>query len=400
MHAKTIKLETPGKINLVLDVLGRMSSGYHALRSIYSTISLCDELEVTYQPQSENRVFTIEFDARLQTHLEAVARAAGKAGSELGKKPLTAQLAGADNLVLRALDACLECVHKNTGPGQNSPIRGEFVVRLCKRLPFSAGLGGGSANAAGMIRVFQRLFPGLLTEDDVRGIAAAVGSDVMLFLYPGLGVFWGRGEKVVSLPGADSLAKGSCILIKPAYGSITTEAYANLRADFLTPEQESQLDKALFERDFTDAVRAFSGGFELFESDVAQVSGRLTDSGRQSNRTSASPVLISEVFTATKRANIACEDSAVCAQGFEPEGWSKWLRNSFAAGIVSDGQSEEASMIAGELRRCGAEGVVLCGSGSCWAGLSQGKLVADEQLMALAQQHGWFVCHVQLGYCG
>lgn len=420
MDSKTIKLETPCKINLVLDVLGRMSSGYHALRSLYTTINLCDELELTYhpyprsdQPQLDHprsdrpppgqRTLTAEFDARLQNHLQAVARAAGQTWQE---QESIASFAGADNLVLRALDACLECVRVNAGSEGGLSITGEFVVHLRKRVPFSAGLGGGSANAAGMIRAFQGLFPGSLSEQDAARIAAEVGSDVALFLQPGLGVFWGRGERVLPLPSADFLAGMSCLLIKPAYGSVTAEAYAGLRADFLPLELESNLDKVLLAEEFAGAVRVFSGGYELHESDIAQVSRRLTDSGRQSNRTSASDALLSEGFTGTTvfTANV------FTAKGMVNTGlvhtrlvntrWLNWLRNSFAASVGPDKQSEQSSIIASELRRCGAEGVVLCGSGSCWAGLSQGQFSLDEQLMAQARQHGWFVCQAQLGYSG
>src|SRR5579872_3599959 len=104
---KSIRLPAFAKINLRLDVLGRRSDGYHELRTIFQTISLCDTLQLSIVPQAG--IFLETNDPSLST--------------------------GPENLVYRALDAL----------GREIGFRGGIRAKLKKRIPVARGLGGGSS---------------------------------------------------------------------------------------------------------------------------------------------------------------------------------------------------------------------------------------------------------------
>ena len=112
-----MKLKAFAKINLTLDIIGILENGFHALRSVMVPVSLCDEIELEI---SEN----FEFYCNLP------------------------ELATNDNLCVRAANLFFEA----TG------IKESVSVRLTKRIPFPAGLGGGSSDAAAVLRGLNYLF--------------------------------------------------------------------------------------------------------------------------------------------------------------------------------------------------------------------------------------------------
>lgn len=178
---QTILERAPAKINLTLDVLSLREDGYHELRSVMQTVSLCDELAVELGAP----------DWRVECNDPAVP-------------------AGEDNLILRAARAyCARADIRTSG------VR----VRLEKRIPMQAGLGGGSADAAACLRALQRAC-GALSERALLEVAASVGSDVPFCLLGGTRLCTGRGEKMEALP---PLAPCSVALCKPAF-SVSTPA--------------------------------------------------------------------------------------------------------------------------------------------------------------------------------
>lgn len=122
------------------------------------------------------------------------------------------------NLVHRAATRFLEAA----GIGEG------VAIRLEKRLPLAAGLGGGSANAAVTLRLMSELFPGALEESRLGEIAAGLGSDVPFFLQeePALGT--GRGERVRGLGAFSALSGSGMLLVHPGFGVSTPWAYGAL----------------------------------------------------------------------------------------------------------------------------------------------------------------------------
>ena len=147
------------KLNLTLEVIRKRTDGYHDLATILQTVDLHDTLEFSPSPD-------IEFECS------------------------DASIANCDNLVLRSAEA----MQKFAGTDQGARIT------LHKRLPVSAGLGGGSSDAAATLRGLNRLWELGLSENELIGIATEVGSDVPFLISGGTALASGRGERLEQLP--------------------------------------------------------------------------------------------------------------------------------------------------------------------------------------------------------
>lgn len=143
------------KINLGLKVIRRRSDGYHDLLTVLQTVDLCDTITLCEAPE----------------------------GVAVRCNDPTVP-SGADNLAHRAALA----VQQASGGGRG------VEVEMDKRVPSGAGLGGGSADAAAVIRGLNRLWGIGWGADRLQGIAAQIGSDVPFLLHPGTAIASGRGE--------------------------------------------------------------------------------------------------------------------------------------------------------------------------------------------------------------
>jgi len=154
------RVKALAKINLSLRVLHKRADGYHELRTIFQTISLADELEITYTP---SRRTSIELDS---------------------------QPAFPDNLALRAAKILMRAMR--------SP--GVVSLRLRKCIPAGGGMGGGSSDAAAVLLALPVLAGRVVPLDKLTAIAADIGSDVPFFLLGGTALGIGRGTEVYPLP--------------------------------------------------------------------------------------------------------------------------------------------------------------------------------------------------------
>lgn len=161
--APSIRLAAPAKINLHLEVLGQRTDGFHALETVFQTLEMHDLVEVAFDPGSDG--------VQLECDHPGLP-------------------AGPGNLAWQAATAWRE---RRPGlPG----VR----VRLEKHLPHGAGLGGGSSDAAAVLRALSRLDPDPLPDAEQAAIALALGSDVPFFLLGGRAHATGRGEQLTPLP--------------------------------------------------------------------------------------------------------------------------------------------------------------------------------------------------------
>lgn len=216
-------LEAPAKINLTLDVLGKRPDGYHELRSVMQSVSLCDRLSVTVNKTGRVSVFCDRPDVPL----------------------------GPDNTVYRASRAFF----RETG------LSGTGVeIALEKRIPSRAGLGGGSADAAAVLRALNRLCGTGLSPQKLAEIGLSSGADIPFCVSGGTALAQGTGERLTALL---PLPPCGIVLCKPADGIGTTEAYNALDAAGTAPSDATgSMLTALADGDLDRVARSLGNGFE------------------------------------------------------------------------------------------------------------------------------------------
>jgi 4-diphosphocytidyl-2-C-methyl-D-erythritol kinase len=184
----------PAKINLSLKVLGKRDDGFHEIETLIAPVSLYDKIEI----EKQNRWIDLSCDdPTLST--------------------------GDDNLVVRVAKLFLE----------NAKIKSGVSIKLEKKIPHGAGLGGGSSDAAATLRALNRLFATKLSGEDLAKLAATIGSDVSFFLNGSAAICKGRGEIVEPMK---LHQKFSVLLLKPAFGVASGWAYSRWQDSKEIPE--------------------------------------------------------------------------------------------------------------------------------------------------------------------
>lgn len=216
-------LRAPAKVNLTLEILARRQDGYHNLRSVMLPIALCDEIAI--EPA---RMFSFDCEPATLRDANLVARALTQAG--LGDAPL--------------------------------------AVRLRKRTPVGAGLGGGSSDAAAILRAASEGTLGATGTRDWIADARALGSDVPFFLVGTGALVEGTGERVTAL---GALPPWWVVVVTPAVHVDTGDAYRRLAAErarnpaAVRPRSTSpslRAVEALQRADYAAAIAAATNDFE------------------------------------------------------------------------------------------------------------------------------------------
>jgi 4-diphosphocytidyl-2-C-methyl-D-erythritol kinase len=208
--SQRVVIECPAKLNLYLAILGKQADGFHALASVVARTEFGDGLEVDWDPNLEDA------DSLELTGPDFVS---------------------GDNTVNQAIRLFREA---------SGIDKGSFSVRLTKRIPSGAGVGGGSSDAVAMLKAIQQIFPELGGTINWEGIAARIGSDCPLFFYPGPILMEGRGERIIELGVTKrrQLVGTPVIIFKPEFSINTSEAYRRLAKHKLYHDS-SQVDKDL-----------------------------------------------------------------------------------------------------------------------------------------------------------
>ncbi len=177
------------KINLGLKIAGRRADGYHELRTVFQTIALADDVAMSVAP----------------------GRGVGLVVSGL-EAP-----GGRENLAYQAAETAAAAFG----------VRGRIELRLTKRIPSEAGLGGGSSDAASVLRMMALAAPTPPRAAAVLALARELGADVPAFLVGGTVLGLGRGDEVYPLP---ELGQWPCVVAMPRAGAgqavATPEAFA------------------------------------------------------------------------------------------------------------------------------------------------------------------------------
>ena len=182
-----LALEAFAKVNRHLHVLGKRGDGAHEIDTLFQTIDLTDRLTIS---EAETLSLSVD-DSRLS--------------------------AGDDNLVLRAARALRTAAGVTAGA----------ALRLEKRIPWGAGLGGGSADAAAALLGLSALWNVPSSPETLQPVAAAIGADVTFFLHGGRARGTGRGELIEPLP---DLPDEWLVLLFPPFAMLTPDVYRALGA--------------------------------------------------------------------------------------------------------------------------------------------------------------------------
>jgi len=193
-----LTVEAPAKINLTLEVLRKRPDGFHEIRSVAQTISLCDTFRFSKSDNIEIRCTLPGWSAQ-------------------------------QSLVSKAVDLLINtCGYK-----------GGAIIDVEKHISLMAGLGGDSSDAAAIFRGLNELWRLGLTRTRLLELAPLLGSDVSFFLIGGTALMEGRGDKITSLP---LLSHHYVVLVNPSVPHLpgkTAAAYSSLRQSHFTDGQIS-----------------------------------------------------------------------------------------------------------------------------------------------------------------
>lgn len=218
MSLRHLRVRTPAKINTVLQILHRRDDGFHEIFTHLVPINCYDIL--TFQEHPLQR-----FSFRCSDE----------------------SLEGPDNLVWQALQAFEEASGRTV----------RLSIHLQKIIPYGAGLGGGSGNAAGTLLALNHWFGHPLATEELEELARELGSDVPFFLNPQPSLGTGRGEQLQPL--ADFPA-AEVLLAIPPFPSSTALAYQNCKPkrrapvppphnfEELSKQVDNQFNETLFAR--------------------------------------------------------------------------------------------------------------------------------------------------------
>lgn len=176
------------KLNLTLDVLGKRADGYHDLKSVMQTISIRDDVEIDVDT---GKPWCLKCD---------------KEGIPCDET----------NLAWKAAKAFFETTKKQTTG---------IEIRITKRIPSEAGMGGGSADAAAVLRALNRHYDAPLSIAALAELGGTVGSDVPFCVLGGTAVVEGRGERLRKLP---DMPECIFVVCKPDFSASTPALYAKL----------------------------------------------------------------------------------------------------------------------------------------------------------------------------
>ena len=275
-----MKIFAPAKVNIGLEVFPVRDDGFHPIRSIFTTVNLCDELEV--QVLSEKNTCLVRCE-----------------GMELPE----------ENTLTKAYKAF--CVLTGVDSG--------VCVDIKKHIPSGGGLGGGSSDASSFIQSLDCLFSTHLEASSLRTIAGNVGSDVFFFtealIDSGIGfsgsyaaVVEGRGEKVRKINARTDLAM---VLLFPEVHVSTGEAYGLMDREFASGALPDKKADFVMEEEYMKDVSVW----RFFNSFTIPVSNKfprimkalfdMKDSGALFSDMSGSGSTVFGVFASKREAEAA-----------------------------------------------------------------------------------------------
>lgn len=220
---KSISRNANAKINLTLDITGRRADGYHSMRMVMQEITLCDRVTLSETCEPGIRV-------------------------TCGNSPIPCDR---ENTAVCAAEAFF------ARSGIADP---HISLSIEKQIPFQAGLGGGSADAAAALRLLNEAYRTGYTEEELCAIGLKIGADVPFCIVGGTALAQGVGEKLSSLP-----AMPDCFLVvcRPDVGVSTPRAFADFDSCGVgSTDYTGRMIEALVSGSLTEIAHCLGNVFE------------------------------------------------------------------------------------------------------------------------------------------
>ncbi|WP_026487061.1 4-(cytidine 5'-diphospho)-2-C-methyl-D-erythritol kinase [Caldanaerobius polysaccharolyticus] len=264
-----MRIKAYAKINLSLNVLGKRSDGYHNIETVMQSIDLWDALEIKKE------------GTRIEVTCDGV------------KLPCDKR-----NTAYKAADIMI----KKFG------LEGGIKIHIHKRIPVAAGLGGGSADAAAVIKGINALYRLNLKGEDLQALGLEVGADVPFCVRGGTAFAGGVGEKLVPL----KTPPFHIVLVKPDASASTEVVYQlyDQLVDPLHPDVLGQV-KAIQDGDLKRICELASNGLEAVTMKICpkvkEIKEALMDTGCETALMSGSGTAVYGVYMDEKSARKAYE---------------------------------------------------------------------------------------------
>ena len=211
------------KVNLTLDVLGKRPDGYHDLQSVMQTISLRDDIEIDIGTGKPWKLLCSRDDIPCDER----------------------------NLAWKAAKVYCEAMNKDPNG---------LEIRITKRIPSQAGLGGGSADAAAVLRALNEHYGNPLSVMALAELGAQVGSDVPFCVVGGTAMVEGRGERIRMLP-----AMPDCVFVvcKPDFSISTPELFKKIDEKAIAKRPDNRaMESAILSGDLGRVAENFCNVFD------------------------------------------------------------------------------------------------------------------------------------------
>ncbi len=267
-----ITLYAYGKINLALDVTGRRPDGYHLVRMIMQTVGIYDIVTVRKEPDSHDLI------------------------SLTCSRPEVPE--GPSNIAWKAAAAVME----------HAGLKENISIRIEKNIPMAAGMAGGSADAAAVIRAMNSLFGLKLTQEEMDSIAVRLGADVPFCLRKGTYLAEGIGEVLTKLPDAP---KEYVLIVNPPFEVSTAAVYRAL--DGIEDPAHPDIDRlvSLLKEDTMDTFAAEMGNIleQVTAKDnpvIGDIRDRMMGAGALGSMMTGSGPTVFGLFDSAEAAKKAC----------------------------------------------------------------------------------------------
>lgn len=269
----TLSEKAYAKLNLTLDVLGKRLDGYHDLKSVMQTVSLYDRIEMDLDTGKDWELLCSREDIPCDER----------------------------NLAWKAAKLYCETLSKDPGG---------ITIRIEKHIPSGAGMGGGSADAAAVLRMLNRHYGDPLTVEELADLSAKIGSDIPFCVLGGTVMCEGRGEVMRRLK-----ACPNCVILgcKPEFSVSTPVLFRKIDSvEIMAHPDNDAMERAIEAGDIYAIAREIYNVFDPVVSEdhpeIAHIKGICDAYGALASQMTGSGSVVFAVMPDMASAEIAAEE--------------------------------------------------------------------------------------------